>query len=85
MQLKSSAQKSIKAKIVEQFPLIEGYMDEILTKKDSARIIKCHEHIEIVINGSGEHLFFKQRDGPYIPSLKLVHKCKRQSASLCMA
>lgn len=69
-------QKTIKSKIVEQFPLIENYMDEILLKKEGTRVVKCHEHIEIVVNGNGEHLFFKQRDGPYIPSLRLVHKCK---------
>ena len=48
LQLKSSVQKTIKTKIVEQFPLIEGHMDEILLKKEGTRVIKCHEHIEIV-------------------------------------
>lgn len=36
-----------------------------------------HDHIEVVVNTAGEYLFFKQRDGPYFPSLKLLHKCKR--------
>ena len=35
-----------------------------------------HEHIEILANGAGEPIFFRQRDGPYYPSLKLLHKCK---------
>lgn len=55
-------------------------MDDILTKKEGTRVVKCHDHIEIVVNGSGEHLFFKQRDGPYFPSLRLVHKCKYLSS-----
>lgn len=66
----------MKAKIVEEFPLIEDYVDLIIPKKESIRIAKCHEHIEIIVNASGEHLFFRQRDGPYFPSLKLVHKCE---------
>jgi hypothetical protein len=33
------------------------------------------EHIEILCGSSGEPLFFKQRDGPYIPVLKLIHRC----------
>merc|ERR1712227_444850 len=38
------------------------------------RAVKCSEHIEIVASKSGELLFFKQRDGPWYPSLKLLHK-----------
>lgn len=76
LQLKSSVQKTIKTRIVEQFPLLEGHMDDILTKKEGTRVVKCQDHIEIVVNGNGDHLFFKQRDGPYFPSLRLVHKCK---------
>ena len=33
------------------------------------------DHIELIVV-KGELLFFKQRDGPYIPTLKLLHKCK---------
>lgn len=73
-QLKSSVQKSIRNKIVEDFPGIGGYIDEIMPKKESIKIAKCQDHIEIVVAASGEHLFFRQRDGPYFPSLKLVHK-----------
>lgn len=35
-----------------------------------------HEHIEILVNSAGEQLFFRQREGPWLPSLKLLHKCK---------
>ncbi|KAI1291762.1 Malignant T-cell-amplified sequence 1 -like protein [Halotydeus destructor] len=73
-QLKSSVQKGLRTKIVEEYSVLEDYIDEILPKKESIKIAKCHEHVEIMVNASGEHLFFKQRDGPFIPSLKLVHK-----------
>lgn len=75
-QLKTSAQKAIRAKIIEQFPLIEDYSDEVLPKKEAIRIAKCHEHVEIVVGPNGDHLFFRQRDGPFFPSLKIVHKCE---------
>jgi len=75
-QIKTSVQKGIKNKIVEQFPLIEEYIDEIMPKKESIKIVKCQQHIEILINSNGEHLFFRQRDDPYYPTLKLIHKCK---------
>ncbi|CAN8012971.1 malignant T-cell-amplified sequence 1 [Ixodes scapularis] len=73
-QLKSSVQKAIKNKIVEQFPTVENYINQILPKKDSLRIVKCHDHIEILVNGNGELLFFRQREGQYFPTLRLLHK-----------
>lgn len=39
-------------------------------------IIFSHDHIEILISSSGEQLFFRHREGPWLPSLKLLHKCK---------
>lgn len=34
-----------------------------------------HEHIEI-LSVNQEILFFRQREGDYLPSLRLLHKCK---------
>jgi PUA domain protein len=73
-QQKSSVIKSIRNKVVEDFPAIANYIDEILPKKDPLKVAKCQDHIEIVVGTNGEHLFFRQRDGPYFPSLKLIHK-----------
>lgn len=39
-QLKSSVQKGIRAKLLEQFPFLESYVDAILPKKDTFRIVK---------------------------------------------
>lgn len=33
------------------------------------------EHIE-VLSVKSELVFFRQRDGPWIPTLRLLHKCK---------
>jgi predicted ribosome-associated RNA-binding protein Tma20 len=38
-----------------------------------------HDHIEIIVASSGELLFFRHREGPWVPTLKLLHKCKLQS------
>ena len=29
-----------------------------------------------MVNGAGELLFFRQREGPWMPTLRLLHKCK---------
>lgn len=74
VQMKSSVQKGIRNKLSEQYPYIEDYIDKILPKKESLKIVKCREHIEVLANSSGELLFFKQRDSPYMPTLRLLHK-----------
>ncbi|KAH3839653.1 malignant T-cell-amplified sequence 1-like [Dreissena polymorpha] len=71
---KSSVQRGVKQSVIAQYPFIENYLSEIMPKKDAVKLIKCHEHIEILANAAGEPVFFRQRDGPYIPSLKLLHK-----------
>ncbi|XP_047003369.1 malignant T-cell-amplified sequence 1 homolog [Schistocerca americana] len=73
-QLKSSVQKGIRTKLVDQYPYLENYVDSVLPKKDTYRIVKCHDHIEILVNTSGELLFFRHREGPWIPTLRLLHK-----------
>ncbi|RWS28917.1 Malignant T-cell-amplified sequence 1-like protein, partial [Leptotrombidium deliense] len=73
-QLKTSVQKGIRNKIVEEYPLIEDFIDEIIPKKESLRIAKCQQHIEVLVASNGDHLFFRQRDGPYFPTLRLIHK-----------
>lgn len=73
-QLKSSVQKGIRTKLIDQFPHIEKHIDQILPKKDAFKIVKCHEHIEILINSTGDQLFFRQRDGQWMPTLRLLHK-----------
>lgn len=39
-QLKSSVQKGIRTKIIDQYPSLEEYIDMILPKKDALRIVK---------------------------------------------
>lgn len=73
-QLKSSVQKGIRTKLLDNYPHLENYIDTVLPKKDAFRIVRCHDHIEILVNSSGDQLFFRQRDGLWMPTLRLLHK-----------
>ncbi|CAG9130392.1 unnamed protein product [Plutella xylostella] len=39
-QLKSSVQKGIRARLLELYPTLENYVDQVLPKKDTFRIVK---------------------------------------------
>ncbi|KAI9270660.1 PUA-like domain-containing protein [Phascolomyces articulosus] len=72
-QLKSSVQRGIRSKLQDQFPALDHVMDELLPKKTPIVQIKGHEHISF-LQVNGEILFFQHFDGPYFPTLKLLHK-----------
>ncbi|XP_013391949.1 malignant T-cell-amplified sequence 1 [Lingula anatina] len=73
-QVKSSVLRGIRSTLLDQYPQIEPYLDEIVPKKGALKVVKCQEHIEVLAGANGELLFFKQREGPFYPTLKLVHK-----------
>eukprot|EP00794_Sanderia_malayensis_P008445 gene8445-9347_t len=72
-QLKASVQRGIRAKIVDHYPPLQDHINTICPKKENIVLVKCHDHIEI-ISVKSELLFFRQRDGPWIPTLRLLHK-----------
>ncbi|AWU76336.1 hypothetical protein CAS74_000286 [Pichia kudriavzevii] len=70
--VKSSIAKNIRNKIVEQYPLLQDHIDDIMPKKVSVSLYKCEGKIQLyVVNG--EILFYQQFDD-FIPELRLVHK-----------
>ncbi|CAG8454915.1 2894_t:CDS:2 [Ambispora gerdemannii] len=73
-QVKSSVQRNIRTKILEQYKQLESVVDEVLPKKTPLVLIKCHEHINL-LTMNNEILFFQHFDGPYYPTLRLLHKC----------
>uniref|UniRef100_A0A3B1JAU8 Malignant T-cell-amplified sequence n=1 Tax=Astyanax mexicanus TaxID=7994 RepID=A0A3B1JAU8_ASTMX len=73
IQLKTSVIKGIKNQLLDQFPDIDAWLNQIMPKKDPVKIVRCHEHIEI-LTVNGELLFFRQREGPFYPTLRLLHK-----------
>ncbi|KAI8360643.1 malignant T cell-amplified sequence 1-like protein [Mortierella sp. GBAus27b] len=65
-QVKSSVQRAIRTKILDQYKEgIEGIIDDVMPKN--------HEHINLIVMNN-EVLFFNHFDGPYYPTLKLLHK-----------
>ncbi|GAV04127.1 hypothetical protein RvY_14454 [Ramazzottius varieornatus] len=73
-QLKSSAIRNLRQNFLQLYPHVEPYMDEIWPKKDNVKLVKCQEHIELIASQTGEILFFKHRDGPLLPTLRILHK-----------
>ena len=38
-------------------------------------VAKCQDHVQLIfLSGINEVLFFQERDGPFFPTLKLLHK-----------
>lgn len=73
-QLKSSVQKGIRNKILETYPDMEPYLDNFLPKKDQFKVVKCHDHIELLVNSSGTLLFFRHHNEQWCPTLKILHQ-----------
>jgi len=71
-QIKNSVQRGIQAQIVSQYPRLEPIIDDILPKK-AMQVAKCVENVQLVLI-DGEVVFYNQRDGPFFPTLKLLHK-----------
>jgi len=73
-QVKSSAQRSIKAQIIESHPALDDdKLDALLPKKPPLVQFKVGPHLTLYCRGS-EPAFFHHRDGPILPALKFVHK-----------
>jgi PUA domain protein len=73
-QLKSSVQKSIRQKLVENYPNLIAHVNEILPKKENFKQVRCRDHVEMIAGADGTVLFVKPRDMQYIPTLRLLHK-----------
>jgi PUA domain protein len=77
--VRSSEQRAIRAQILQQYPALEEYVEDIFPKKESLIMCKCKDYIQMVTDPSGELIFFQCRSGPFIPTLRFLHKCARQT------
>ena len=59
MQIYCKFQKSIRSKLVEQYPLMEPYIDQVLPKKENFKLVKCREHLELIADPAGGVQFVK--------------------------
>ncbi|KAK8192936.1 hypothetical protein HDK77DRAFT_178675 [Phyllosticta capitalensis] len=71
--VKSSVQRGIRAKVAEQYPLLEPYLDQIIPKKEQLDLVKLPDRVALYTLGSTP-LFYQHMDDPIIPHLTVVHK-----------
>ncbi|CAM8914706.1 unnamed protein product [Rhodiola kirilowii] len=72
-QVKASVQRKIRNSIAEEYPGLEPVLDDLLPKKSPLIVVKCQNHLNVVLVNSVP-LFFNIRDGPYMPTLRLLHQ-----------
>ncbi len=84
--LKSSVRRVIRQKLTDQYPALaadEGALLEAAwPNKASVTTMKfAREHVQMFI-ADKQVLFFQHYDDWYLPSLRLLHKCKSRTSSL---
>jgi len=72
-QVKSSVARGIRSSLVGQMHDIGEVIDDIIPKKQPLVLAKCSNHVSLVVVNS-EPVFFNERDGPFFPTLRLLHK-----------
>lgn len=72
--VKSSEQRQIRSQIVEQYPALEPFIEDILPKKEALIVCKCKDYLSLVVDTTGEFIFFQCRSGPYIPTIRFLHR-----------
>ncbi|KAG8831328.1 translation machinery-associated protein 20 [Serendipita sp. 399] len=74
--LKSSAQRTIRTSLLAQWQIDQDVLDTLIwPKKESLVLVKGRDHLSIYTL-QGQPLFFQHFDGPFIPTLRLLHKCE---------
>eukprot|EP00929_Paragymnodinium_shiwhaense_P112144 TRINITY_DN80399_c0_g1_i1.p1 TRINITY_DN80399_c0_g1~~TRINITY_DN80399_c0_g1_i1.p1 ORF type:complete len:181 (+),score=43.82 TRINITY_DN80399_c0_g1_i1:96-638(+) len=72
-QVKSSVQRGIKETILDQYPRLEPVMKDLWPKSATMNIAKCKDHMTLVVIDKMP-CFWNHRDGPWLPTLRLLHK-----------
>merc|ERR1712166_1472278 len=58
-QVKSSQQRGIKASLIEQYPMLEGTIDELMPKKQPLIVVKCQNHMQLFAVNNETGLTFR--------------------------
>jgi len=73
-QVKNSVTRAIMAQIVESYPALAEAIKEILSSKSKLLVAKTRETQIQMLVVDNEVMFFQHRDGPFFPTLRLMHK-----------
>ncbi|KAK0742134.1 hypothetical protein B0T21DRAFT_306540 [Apiosordaria backusii] len=71
--LKSSIQRSLRTSLLQTFPLLNPFIDEIMPKKSSLEQMKLPDRVSLYVCDS-QPLFFQHDNDVLLPHLKLVHR-----------
>ncbi|KAF2468663.1 uncharacterized protein BDR25DRAFT_264481 [Lindgomyces ingoldianus] len=71
--VKSSAQRAIRSKVLDEYPKLEPYIEDIMPKKEQLDLVKLPDRVSLYTLGSTP-LFFQHMDDAFMPHLSLVHK-----------
>jgi len=74
-QVKSSVARGIRSSICESYPWVEesGVIDVLIPKKEAVVVGKMTGHVQLVIVNNIP-IFFQERDGPWLPTLRILHQ-----------
>lgn len=73
---KSSVVRGIRGSILDMFPRLEDVIDDIMPKKDPLLVVKGkgdYAFFTFAI-ASNQVLFYQTKDGPWLPTLRVLHK-----------
>jgi len=71
--VKSSVQRAIRAAVLSQWKIEPETLEAVWPKKEGLVHVKCREHVSIY-TVNGVPLILQHFDGPYHPTLRLLHK-----------
>ncbi|KAG5728328.1 Translation machinery-associated protein 20 [Termitomyces sp. T112] len=71
--VKSSVQRAIRAAILSQWKIEPETLEALWPKKEGLVHVKCREHVSIY-SLHGEPLIIQHFDGPFYPTLRVLHK-----------
>ncbi|KAK4677931.1 translation machinery-associated protein 20 [Podospora pseudoanserina] len=71
--LKSSIQRSLRTSLLQTYPLLNPFIEEIMPKKSSLEQMKLPDRVSLYVC-DGNPLFFQHDSDVLLPHLKLVHR-----------
>lgn len=71
--MKSSVQRAIRSKILEQYPDLSPHIDDLIPKKSQLDLVKLPDRVSLYSLDNAP-LFYQHMDDPIIPHLKVVHQ-----------